>query len=77
MDVSAENWGQDLLLLQDLTSSFAAAIITQSVKALAITCYGFAKDFAPGRQAKNSDQSADVFAPGQEKKQTTTPDNKR
>jgi hypothetical protein len=48
----------------------AAAVITQSVKALAITCYGFAKDFAPGRQAKNSDQSADVFAPGQEKKET-------
>jgi hypothetical protein len=37
-----------------LTSSFAAAGITQSVKALCITCYGCSKDFAPGQQAKNN-----------------------
>ena len=31
------------------------------------TSYGSAKDFAPGQQTKNRDQSANTFAPGQEK----------
>ena len=37
------------------------------------TCYGCARDFAPGQQAKNSDQSASTFAAGQEQKSIPVP----
>ncbi len=63
-----------ILAVLAIALSVAVTMRAQPVKAFAPpSCSQCAKDFAPGQEAKNSDQSASTFAPGQEKKSIPVP----